>query len=218
MLNILYYSKKILLIVSVLISFNNSFYAQKRVTDISDTTYLSDFIHLTVDEEFLSPAKLAFEHYPELDSVTIIFKYKAMPWMMAARPSPGFIFRSKENRTYFILVNTNKKMNADTLFSIMPYKAKVGIIGHEMAHILDYEEMSRMALFFFGIKYIICTKKVEKETDLTTIMHGLGEDLIAYNNFIQQNTLVSEKYLRKRARNYMSMENLRKNNRKLKNK
>ncbi len=170
--------------------------------------------YLVTDSVLNKPAVEALSHYPELDSTHIIFKYKSMPWMMAARPATRFIFQPRKKRTYFILVSTNEKMNADTIIKLMPYEAKVGILGHEMAHISDYEDMNRIELLFFGIKYVICTRKVEKQTDLKTIEHGLGDELLEYNEYIMENKFVTEKYLRKRARNYMKPDKIKKTKRK----
>jgi hypothetical protein len=183
---------------------------------IIDSIYTERLKYSSVDEELLYPAAIAFSHYPELDSTHIIFKYKSMKWMMAARPSPNFIFKPRSERDYFIVVNTRERMNADTLLHIMPFDAKVGIIGHELAHILDYENMTRVELLFFGVKYVVCTRKIERRTDMTTIEHKLGDQLLEYNEFIKDNDLVTKRYTKRRARNYLSPKTVKKMKKKYK--
>ena len=181
-----------------------------------DSIYIERLKYSSIDEGLLHPAAVAFSHYPELDSAHIIFKYKSMKWMMAARPAPNFICKPKTDRDYFIIVNTRERMNADTLLHIMPFDAKVGIIGHELAHILDYENMSRVELLFFGVKYVVCTRKIEKRTDMTTIEHKLGDQLLKYDEFIKDNDLVTKRYTKRRARNYLSPKTVKKMKKKYK--
>ena len=77
--------------------------------------------------------------------------------------------------------------------------AKVGLLGHELAHIECYEEKSNFDLLVTGLKYLLSEKfkhEFEIDTDKRTIDHGLGWQLYDFELY-----MTKEKIL-----NYMKIE------------
>lgn len=133
---------------------------------------------LTTSKQLSGKSELiqaVLEHYPELDSTKIKVKAK---WMckrsMAARPNAFFLFQ-KDN-SYVVVINKRKKfrnMYTNTGFS--------GILGHEFAHIVDYETQNDKELLKLGFKYVFnkeYRRAVENRTDSIAIAHGLGNKLV----------------------------------------
>ncbi len=133
---------------------------------------------LTTNKQIADKSELiqaVLEHYPELDSTKIKVKVK---WMckrsMAARPNAFFLFQ-KDN-SYVVVINKRKKfqnMYTNNGFS--------GILGHEFAHIVDYESKNDKELISLGFNYLFnksYRKEVENRTDSIAIAHGLGNKLV----------------------------------------
>jgi len=58
---------------------------------------------------------------------------------MQAQPKWFFVFRSKKNRNYVININTNEGYTGIT-YKDLSFNSLVGWLGHEMAHIADYNK------------------------------------------------------------------------------
>jgi hypothetical protein len=150
------------------------------------------------------PALLAIQHYPELTGTHIEFRYRNIPTLMAARPTIDFLFRKKNKRKYILIISTNPKNHSRKFFHSMSLSAKTGILGHEYAHFLDYENKSNVGLLFFTLRYLLQRKKIERETDKVAIERGLGEEMLNYNLHIRKSKLLSKEYLRKKKKYYLS--------------
>lgn len=139
----------------------------------------------------------ALKFYPELVNVKIKFKYKSIKQTMNSRPSPVNVFKSKANRRYTILVNDNQGKVKGLDFEKLSFNIKVGWIGHELAHICEYESSGNWGIFCFALRYVTSkdyVRKVERNTDLITIQHGLAFQLYDGIEFITANDDISEKY------------------------
>ncbi|KXB34190.1 hypothetical protein HMPREF1869_01279 [Bacteroidales bacterium KA00251] len=144
----------------------------------------------------------ALSYYPELKSTHIIFEYSNEKTTMASRPS-RFLFP----RTYRVLINKNKNFDGIPFDSI-PWNAAVGIVGHELAHIVDYEGLNlfglidRLLLYAdkrYGKPYF------EKSIDLITINRGLGWQLYDWAKYaMYDNNVASEEYKEFKRRTYLN--------------
>ena len=154
----------------------------------------------------------ALNYYPELAHIRIQFLYKPIHQTMNARPSAGNIFRKKSNRQYCIIVNNNEGKQKGLSFEELSFTIKIGWIGHELAHICEYERMSNWQTFCFAVKYL-CSKKyvrkVERKTDLITIEHNLAYPLYAGTDFLLHNKEIGDKYRRYALSNSLSPEEIK---------
>jgi hypothetical protein len=153
--------------------------------------------------------KLAIKAYPELENSFIRFRRGDIKTIMAARPIFVDIFKIKSKRRYEIVLSTNDLNNCDQLFCRIEKQALIGILSHEMAHLLTYNNKSSLQLVCYAFKYLFCKKEIERETDLTTIQRGFAKELIEYNLFVRETKLVSEKYLKNREINYLSVNEIK---------
>lgn len=133
----------------------------------------------------------ALSHYPELSGVPIEFKlvkHAAAPY--GTKPSMTSRMSSPKSRKYIVTILEKAKPPMEqALMGNMPATEQLGAIGHELAHVVQYQSRkSGLKLFKMLAKYALPSyrRKVERDADLCTIEHGLGKNLLAHANFIRK--------------------------------
>ncbi len=168
----------------------------------------------TIPEELSIPALKALQHYPELQSKKIEFKYtrKAGTSIMKAQPNISSVLQLGDDRSYIIYVNRVISFGTEKLAIVdLPEEVLKGWFGHELGHVMDYESRSKWGLFKFGLAYIFSKKyikRAENKADRIAIQHGLGNEIIKTKNFILNHASLSEKYKNKIKRLYPSPEQI----------
>ena len=159
----------------------------------------------SVDSIYRLAFYTAISYYEELKSIRIKFKEKKIKTTMAARPTFFSSFRSKKKRKYVIFVNT-KANGGVPLYSEFTFNAKVGIIGHELAHILHYTKTGFFGLIGEGMRYgnEEYKSRYEKATDSSTIAKGLGWQVYDFNSQLHANPNLSESYKKYKLSIYYS--------------
>ncbi len=132
-----------------------------------------------IPKEFELPAYIALAHYPELNNTRIIFKKRKIAATMAAAPRWDFIFRPRHKRTYIISIAADSIKRKAILPIDIPLSGQVGVMGHELGHIFWYEQKGVFPILRFGLGQLSkkFRERTEKETDQTTIEHGLCRQL-----------------------------------------
>lgn len=133
---------------------------------------------------FKLQALIALSHYPQLKNTQIRFSIKKAKIAHTSRPEMGSIFKTKHKRKYVITIsNRIKPALENTRLENLSYNAQIGVLGHELAHIVDYSSRNFFQLIGFGLHYIKKKDiiKIENQTDLTTIEHGLGYQLLQWS-------------------------------------
>jgi hypothetical protein len=165
-----------------------------------------DFSHnKCFPEQYEMQCLLALSYYPELIEKNIQFIYSKGAYSMAARPVPLTLFGRKKNRKYKIFINTQSK-NKGLLLHEVPFNAQVGIIGHELAHILDYTRKSSVEIILNGIGYMSekFRAKFEQETDKIAIDRGLGWQVLEFCSSTHESDIVPQYYKAYKNRIYMT--------------
>ncbi len=150
---------------------------------------------------------IALSFYPSLDSVPVEFVYKKIKTTMASRPKPDFIIKSNHQTVYRIVINQNTKKQKAVCFDDLPFNAQVGVIGHELAHIIDYREKNDLGIIGTGIKYIFSKKykrSLEHKIDSIAIRHGLGWQVYDFSYYIIHFSGANKKYLSIKKAFYLS--------------
>jgi len=137
---------------------------------------------------------LALSHYPELADVRIRFIVGDVDIPLSSRPWWASMLNSAKNRTYLVVIDTERDGSLDALLlKNQPFNAQVGIIGHELAHTVYYLERS-----FFGIlgdalcQLSDCRIEFERATDRRLITYGLGWQRFDHALFVRSQFLGSE--------------------------
>lgn len=157
-----------------------------------------------VPKEIQSNFYTAIGYYPELKDINIKVRYGRIKTTMQCRPRWDFIFHKKENRSYVIYIGNKIKEDHGILYKHLPLNAQIGVIGHELAHIVDYRTMNNLQMIQFGIDYLKSNKKkeIENRTDLIAIHRGLGYQIKAFSKYVFEDSGASFKYLSYKMRYY----------------
>lgn len=173
------------------------------VGQIIDTSKTSPRINAAI--------RLVMMHYPNLAYKQIRFRQANISVTMQCRPTVwSTLFRKRSKRTYCITINTSGKktgFTADTLpSSVLP-----GLLGHEMAHILDYASGGIGHVAKRGIDYCCVRRKrdFEHSIDSLTIVAGLGCYLYRWTKYVETSASISAEYKRIKQTIYFSSEEIR---------
>ena len=149
----------------------------------------------TIPKEIRPQALTALSFYPELRDVKITFRIRKRKTPLTSRPRIFSIFRKKKNRNYLITISSKTKENlTPILFSNLPYNAQIGVLGHELAHIANYNTKNTFQLLglSFGMLSPKYVDKFEWNTDKRTIEHGLGYQLHDWSSYVRKALFVKE--------------------------
>nr|WP_321226374.1 hypothetical protein [uncultured Psychroserpens sp.] len=156
----------------------------------------------------------ALSYYPELDNINIEFRFKKniKKSTMQARPRFGSFFRSKKNRKYVILISETFKIS-DTTFKTrdIPFDIFTGWIGHELGHIMDYQNRSKPNLIWFGLKYLISDNHIveaERAADSFAVSHGMEDYILKTKDFILNHANITKSYKDRIKKYYLSPEEI----------
>jgi len=132
---------------------------------------------------------LALSHYPELIDKHIDFIYKKTLIPLASRPRLSTTIRKKEHWVYKVIIS-NESLDAmePVLLKNLPFNAQVGIIGHELAHTVYYQDKGFFQILSIGLMYFFPNFRAnfERNTVKRAIQHGLGWQLLEYAQFVRE--------------------------------
>lgn len=132
----------------------------------------------------------------DLSEARIRVKNANINTSLSARPTVlSLLFRRKENRKYVIRINDNEGSSIP-LFKDASFNAQVGVLGHEISHIVDYRQRSLGGVISRMFDYSSEERKAkyEQEIDSMTIWSGLGWQLKAWMSFVQKSPVATEEY------------------------
>ncbi|NOZ45481.1 MAG: hypothetical protein GXO79_01725 [Chlorobi bacterium] len=139
---------------------------------------------------------LALSHYPELKNIKIDFIYRRAIIPLSSRPRLFSLLRKKKNRKYKVIISSksNKAME-NVLVKNLPFNAQIGIIGHELAHSIYYQDKNFFNIIAIGALYVFpeFRSEFEKNTDKRTILYGLGWQLLEYADYVRNLPELSNK-------------------------
>ena len=142
-----------------------------------------------IPQQFEKPILTALSHFPELKNVHIVFRIKKAYSGLTTKPNFAGVFKRKDHRTYIITISNE---TIDTLRSLLlqnlTFEQQVGVIGHELSHVVDFNSKNFPQTIGVGIGHISnqYLDKMEFNTDRICIQHGLGKYLLAYSKHVRE--------------------------------
>ncbi|HHG84225.1 MAG TPA: hypothetical protein ENJ82_05690 [Bacteroidetes bacterium] len=141
--------------------------------------------HKELPKGYELAALRALSHYPELAEVPVAFVYRKNPVAHSSRPRNGSLFLGKRHRKYLVIISTDLKPVLEPgKLGNLTYNAQIGVLGHELAHTVDYLQRGFFNIIGLGIRYATNKKLVkrwERLTDKRAIGHNLGYQLLAWS-------------------------------------
>ncbi len=161
--------------------------AANRVTAIDS---LKEFGYKKeIPQQFEKPILTALSYFPELKDVHIVFRIKKAYTPLATKPNFTGVFKRKDHRTYIITISNQ---TIDTLKPLLlqnlTFEQQVGVIGHELSHVVDFNSKNFPQTIGIGIGHISkrYLDKMEFNTDRICIQHGLGKYLLVYSKHVRE--------------------------------
>ena len=142
-----------------------------------------------IPQQYEKPILTALSHFPELKDVHIVFKIKKARTGLATKPDFAGVFQRKNHRTYIITISNE---TIDTLRPLLlqnlTFEQQVGVIGHELSHVVDFNSNNFPQTIGVGIGHLSkrYLDKMEFNTDRICIQHGLGKYLLAYSKHVRE--------------------------------
>ncbi|MBD1422459.1 hypothetical protein [Sphingobacterium chuzhouense] len=156
----------------------------------------------------------ALSHYPELEHTHIrfIFSQKLKKSVMAARPVVSTLLQSRDKRVYDILISPVFKLTQSIEpIHHLPEEVLIGWLGHELGHIMDYEERTVWGIAKFGLMYWLSkryVRKAERVADTFAVNRGMASYILSTKEFILGHSELSTRYKEKIARLYLSPDDI----------
>jgi hypothetical protein len=149
-------------------------------------------------EGFETAAAIAYSAFPQLKDVDIDMVLMPGGAPMEATPVIKSLFGPKKNRKYRIELNDAKNSYFDPiLLRALPFDAQVGVLAHELGHIVYYEELNLLAFGKWGLMYLRSDDfraTHERSTDVMPVYHGLGSQIYQYAYFVRYDPSCREFY------------------------
>ena len=164
----------------------------------------------TNDERLKLAFYVALHRYPELHHTRITLNHKAINSTMQAQPSPDFLLQRKSNRSYRIFVNNNPDLTGIN-YEELSFNGLVGWIGHEFAHLIDYNTMKNRELIGFIAGYVFNKRKCVEPREMRTKKPS-NEDLVFSFSmewpFLKKTIRSQKNTARENKKNYLSEEEI----------
>ena len=161
-----------------------------------------------------SEVRAALHFFPELEDVPIYFEFKdkIKHTTMQAQPKVSSLFKSRDNREYVIKIAQKVKIEGDVFYTKdLPRDVMIGWIGHELGHIMDYQEYSNLGMVWFGVRYVLSDNYIseaERAADVYAVEQGMADFIIKTKEFILNHANISEEYKLRVKKYYLSPEEI----------
>ena len=149
-----------------------------------------------IPSRFVKQILIALSYFPALAETEIQFRIIPARTPLESRPEWRRLIGGRKSRSYIITISSKTIPQLDPiLFENLDFNAQIGVIGHELSHILDFESRSLMGLVQLGAGQVSkrYLDRFEFRTDSLCIANGLGHQLLAWSRFVR-NALHSENW------------------------
>jgi len=139
--------------------------------------------------QFEKQILIALSFYPELKNTPIQFRTKHRHSTALTRSTWAGLFESRTRRHFVVTISDSTEAAlTPVMFKNLPFNAQVGVIGHELAHAVDFSSMTTTEILWHGIRNVSRSylDKFEYNTDAICIAHGLGFQLLEWSSFVRK--------------------------------
>ena len=93
----------------------------------------------------------------------------------------------------------------------IPSNILIGWIGHELGHIMDYQNRDKINLISFGVNYLFSDSfivEAERTADTYAVAQGMENYILATKNFILNHSDIAVSYKNRIKKYYLSPEEI----------
>jgi hypothetical protein len=134
-------------------------------------------------EEYEKLVLAALSFFPELKEYRVSFIVRNHGAPLSSRPSYGTMIRHASKRKYLVFISSDTSNKwKEIQLNRVPQIAQIGIIGHEISHILEFRQKTSVGLIVLGMNHASASymNKFEFQADSIGISHGMGEYFLAW--------------------------------------
>ena len=115
----------------------------------------------------------------------------------------GSLLRRSRHRRYIVIINDSTAGRTLPTFKSSNVNGQVGILGHELCHITNFNKMTGLGLANLGVSHVSTRyiDRFEYKTDSMTIERGLGYQLLDWKQYMDR------AFTRMRGSDTVSVEN-----------
>lgn len=144
-------------------------------------------------------AALALSAYPQLRDVKIDMLLTQHGAPMETTMKVSSLLGARKGRRYLVLLNDAPESHFDPiLLRSLPFDAQVGILAHELGHVVYYHDLNILQLGKWGLKYLRDDEFRaihERSTDLMPVYHGMGSQIYQYAYYVRKDSSCIELYM-----------------------
>ncbi len=144
----------------------------------------------TIIKEYETQILLALSFYPELKNTEIEFRIKKTKTPLTSKPSFTSMFVSAKKRKYYVTISSQSiEALEPILFRNLNFNAQIGVLGHELAHIAQYNHSGFGKMLHIVEIELFSKNKVDRfehNTDMSCINHGLGYQLLDWSKSVRE--------------------------------
>ena len=144
----------------------------------------------TMPAEYEKQILTALSYFPELRKTRITFiLQKGNSGVIETRPEWFSVFKNSKSRAYIVFIgDSSSRYTPRFMFRNSPVNGQVGIISHELTHILYFSKKNTFGLLNTGIAHVSRSymDNFENKTDSVCIERGLGYQLIDWNIYLRK--------------------------------
>ena len=125
----------------------------------------------------------AISFFPEIREYRVTFRVRDHGAPLSSRPAYGSMFRHASKREYMVFISSDTSSGwKDIQINRVPVMAQIGIIGHELSHIIEFRQKTSFGLIGVGVSHLSndYMNRFEFQADSICIAHGMGEYLLTW--------------------------------------
>lgn len=132
---------------------------------------------------------IALSYYPELRNIPIHFRIRSRHTPLTTRSAWTGILKDPPKRNYVVTISDGTETTLmPVLFDNLPFNAQIGVIGHELGHVVEFSSMTTLDILKHAARNVSAkyVDHFEFKTDSICIAHGLGYQLLAWSSFVRK--------------------------------
>lgn len=189
---------RLLIVLLLAIQLSNCAFAQTKADVLQDTSLISNEQYQYLVQNFsknkVIPAGYekiilyALSFFPELKEYKIKFQVRPKGSPLSSRPAWGSVFSNARKRTYMVFIHAHQDSSVSSdIFNRAPIPGQIGIVGHELSHVVNFTKESSFGLIGIGASHISKSymDRFEFYTDSLCIEHGLGYYLMYWTKMFE---------------------------------
>ena len=127
---------------------------------------------------------------------------------MLAQPTWSGLVKPRNKRSYVILISERFKISGEEFKTVdVPKEVLIGWLGHELGHVMDYQQRGNLNLIGFGSRYVLLkefVKHAERAADSFAVARGMSEYILKTIRFILYNSAIDDTYKARIKQYYLS--------------